>query len=100
MTTSRGWTATTVTSLAGTVGASHPDRSRRHSVSGKGGGNGPFTARTNTASMIYDAPGGSEKKGLKRGTKVSVIACDEEEEDWCEVAKPVRGWVWKPELDF
>ncbi len=69
------------------------------SVNGKGG-RGPFAGRTNTASMIYDSPGGNEKKGLKKGAKVSIIACDAEEEDWCEVAKPVHGWVWKPELDF
>lgn len=35
------------------------------------GGNGPFTARTNTVSVIYDAPGHGEKKDLKRGAKVS-----------------------------
>lgn len=58
---------------------------------------GKGTANTDTT--IYDEPEGSDIAYLSAGDGVTIVQCSEKVENWCEISKPARGWVWEPELD-
>lgn len=64
---------------------------------GGNGGGGKGTANTDTT--IYNKPEGSDVAYLSAGDRVTIVQCGEEVENWCEISKPTRGWVWEPELD-
>lgn len=62
-----------------------------------GGGGGKGSANTDTT--IYDRPEGNDLAYLSAGDRVTIVQCDEEFDNWCEISRPTHGWVWGPELD-
>jgi len=60
---------------------------------GNGGGGGA-TAATDTT--IYDQPEGNDVAYLSAGDPVSIVSCDDN--NWCKISKPKKGWVWGDDL--
>lgn len=69
---------------------------------GGGGKDRPSFAVAPTT--IYQTPAGKEIAYLDRGQKVTIVECADDEngkpggEDWCQISKPKKGYVWGPDL--
>jgi hypothetical protein len=60
---------------------------------GKGGGDS--AAATDTT--IYDQPQGNDLAYLSAGDPVTVVSCSGD--NWCQISKPRKGWVWGDDLN-
>ncbi len=63
----------------------------------KGGGGKGVGSATKSATTVYDEPAGNEVAYLSQGDAVTIAACDEN--GWCEISEPQRGYVWGGDLD-
>ncbi len=59
---------------------------------GNGGG---ATAATDTT--IYDQPEGNDVAYLQAGDSVTIVTCGAN--NWCQISKPKKGWVWGDDLN-
>lgn len=50
-----------------------------------------------TATTIYAAPGGGEIAYLQVGDPVTIVSCNDN--NWCQISRPVGGWVWGDDLN-
>jgi hypothetical protein len=67
---------------------------------GDDGGNGGDAAGGTTAATdttIYDQPDGNDVAYLSGGDPVTVVSCNDD--NWCRISKPQKGWVWGDDLD-
>jgi hypothetical protein len=62
---------------------------------GGGGGNQTATAATDTT--IYDEPEGQDVAYISAGDPVTIIGCNDD--NWCRISAPHRGWVWGEDLN-
>jgi hypothetical protein len=62
---------------------------------GGGGGAGGSTAAIDTT--IYDEPDGDDVDYLTAGDPVTIVGCNED--NWCQIRQPRRGWVWGDDLN-
>lgn len=51
------------------------------------------------ATTVYEQPEGDEIGYLDAGDGVSVITCDDGGQGWCQISKPMRGYVWGGDLN-
>lgn len=68
-----------------------------------GNGNNPAgeaeqSGAANTATTIYDQPGGNDQAYLEAGDAVTIVQCGDPY-GWCQISQPTTGWVWGAELD-
>lgn len=59
------------------------------------GNGGQASAATDTT--IYDQPGGNDAAYLQAGDPVTIVQCNEN--NWCQISKPRKGWVWGDDLN-
>ena len=50
-----------------------------------------------TATTIYDQPEGNDVAYLDAGDPVTIVSCNDN--NWCQISKPERGWVWGDDLN-
>lgn len=58
-------------------------------------GGGQASAATDTT--IYDQPQGNDVDYLSAGDPVTIVQCNDN--NWCQVSKPRKGWVWGDDLN-
>jgi hypothetical protein len=68
-----------------------------HTGGGGAGGNGGGGASAATDTTIYDQPEGNDVAYLSAGDAVTIVSCNGD--NWCQISKPRRGWVWAEDLD-
>ena len=54
-----------------------------------------FAAQPTT---LYARPGGKEIAYLDAGDKVTIIACEDNGQGWCQVSRPQPGYIWGGDL--
>ena len=62
----------------------------------KGGGKARFTDEPTT---VYAKPAGKEIAYLEQGDRVTIVACEDGGQGWCQISRPVKGFVWGGDLD-
>jgi hypothetical protein len=65
-----------------------------NNAGGGNGGGGGASAATDTT--IYDQPEGNDV-ALSAGDPVTIVNCDNN--NWCRISTPRKGWVWGGDLD-
>lgn len=60
---------------------------------GDNGGDGATAAIDTT---IYDQPEGNDVAYLSAGDAVTIVGCNDN--NWCQISKPHKGWVWGDDL--
>ena len=60
-----------------------------------GDNGGGATAATDTT--IYDQPAGNDVAYLNAGDAVTIVSCNDD--NWCQISKPRRGWIWGDDLN-
>lgn len=61
---------------------------------GTGGASGASAA---TDTTIYDQPAGNDVAYLSAGDPVTIVKCNGD--NWCQISRPRKGWVWGEDLD-
>lgn len=70
-----------------------------------GGGGGAGGAKKGSKrfaeepTTVYAKKAGKEIHYLEQGDTVTIIACEDGGEGWCQISKPVKGWVWGGDLN-
>jgi len=59
--------------------------------------NGGGQVSAATATTIYDQPAGNEVAYLDEGDPVTIVQCNDN--NWCQISKPRKGWVWGDDLN-
>jgi hypothetical protein len=57
-------------------------------------GGGGSAAATDTT--VYDQPEGNDVAYLSAGDPVTIVSCNDD--NWCQISKPRKGWVWGDDL--
>jgi hypothetical protein len=66
-------------------------------AAGDGGGGRGAGASAATDTTVYDEPAGNEIAYLSAGDPVSGVSCNDD--NWCRISKPEKGWVWGDDLN-
>ena len=59
--------------------------------------NGGGQASAGTDTTIYDQPQGNDVAYLSAGDSVTIVQCNDN--NWCQISKPKKGWVWGGDLN-
>lgn len=62
-----------------------------------GGGNGGNQTTAATDTTIYDQPEGQDVAYISAGDPVTIVDCNDN--NWCQISAPQRGWVWGEDLN-
>lgn len=62
-----------------------------------GGNNNAGGASAAVDTTIYDQPDGNDLDYLSAGDPVTIVSCNDD--NWCKISAPRKGWVWGDDLD-
>jgi hypothetical protein len=62
----------------------------------RNGGRARFVGEPTT---VYAKPAGKEIAYLEEGDRVTIVACEDNGQGWCQISRPVKGFIWGADLD-
>ena len=80
----------------GATAGTHNAFARARAAAGHGGGANAAAGSAATDTTIYDQPEGNDVAYLQSGDPVTIVNC---QDNWCQISKPVNGWVWGDDLN-
>lgn len=68
-------------------------------IGGGGGGKKGSKRFAQEPTTIYARPAGKELAYLEQGETVTIVRCEDGGEGWCQISKPMKGFVWGGDLN-